>query len=327
MVAAFPKAVSLVEYGKGFEEGTLERAFIETFTAASDIMMALPMKSADKGRYKFRRTAELPSVAFRGFNEAGNESTGKSTIHEEGAFLMDEYIKVDRAEVDHLGEAERAKQERMKVIAMSRKWTDTFLKGDNSADPREPDGIQRRFNKLGTTLFHNSAAAGGAALSLLQLDTAMVAVNGVTHLICSRDMLPLWMQAARSPTLTNSTIIIKEKDPMGRVDINGNPMPSIEYNGVPILFGYQPDDGAVILPFTEVGSGGGGAVTSSIYPVAMSDERTFAIEAVSLQVRDEGILQGSPFHSTHVKWDWGLVNEHPRSGARLTSITNEAFVA
>lgn len=327
MPAAHPQAVSLVEYGKGYEEGSLERAFIETFTAASDIMMVLPMKSADKGRYKFRRTAQLPSVAFRGFNEAGNESTGKSTIHEEGTFLMDEYIKVDRAEVDHLGDGERVKQERMKVIAMSRHFTDTLLKGDNSADPREPDGLQRRFNVADKTLFHNSLASGGAALSLLNLDTAITAVNGATHIICSRDLLPFWMAAARSPTLTNSTIIIKERDPLGRVDMNGNPMPAIWYNGLRLLFGYEPDDGDVILPFTEVGQGGGAAQTSSMYVVAFSDERTFAIEATALNVRDEGILQGSPFYSTHAKWDWGLVNEHPRSGARLTSITKAAFTA
>lgn len=321
------KAVSLIEYGKGFDEGSMERAFIETFTAASDVMGAFMIKGADRGRYKFRRTAELPTVAFRGFNEAGNESTGKTTIHEEGVFLMDEYIKVDRAEVDQLGEGERIKQERMKIISMSRHWTDTFLKGDNAADQREPNGIQNRFTVADKTLFHNSAASGGAALSLTQLDIAMTAVNGCTHIICSRDLLPYWMKAARDPALTNSTIMIDKVDPMGRTDLRGNPMPNISYNGVPLLFGYEPDDGDVILPFTEVGNGGGAAQTSSIYPIAMADERTFGIEGTPLQVRDEGQLQGSPFLSTHVKWDWGLVNEHPRSGARLTSITKAAFVA
>ncbi|MEM7428446.1 MAG: major capsid protein [Pseudomonadota bacterium] len=321
------KAVSLIEYGKGYEEGSLERAFIETFAATSDVMGALMIKGADRGEYKFRRTAELPTVKFRGFNEAGNESTGKTTIHAEGTFLMDEYIKVDRAEIDRLGEGERMKQERLKIIAMSRHWTDTFLKGDNQSDQREPNGLQNRFTVADTTLFHNSTASGGGALSLEKLDVAMTAVNGVTHLICSRDLLPYWMKAARDPNLTNSTIVLDKTDPLGRVNLRGEPMPYIEYNGVPLLFGYEPDDGGVILPFTEVGTGGGAAQTSSIYPVAMSDERTFGIESTALQVRDEGQLQGSPFVSTHVKWDWGLVNEHPRSGARLTSITKAAFVA
>lgn len=320
------KAVSLIEYGKGFDEGTLERAFIETFTATSDVMGAFMIKGVSKGEYKFRRTAELPAVKFRGFNEPGNESTGKSTIHSEGTFLMDEYIKVDRAEVDRLGEGERMKQERMKIISMSRHWTDTFLKGDNAADQREPNGIQNRFTRSDINLFHNSTASGGGPLSLEKLDIAMTAVNGVTHLINSRDLLPYWMAAARDPNLTNTTIVLDKKDPLGRVNLRGEPMPYIEYNGVPLLFGYEPDEGGVILPFTEVGAGGGAAQTSSIYPIAMSDERTFGIESTPLQVRDEGQLQGSPFLSTHVKWDWGLVDEHPRSGARLTSITKAKFV-
>jgi hypothetical protein len=82
--------------------------------------------------------------------------------------------------------------------------------------------------------------------------------------IVSPAFLPCIMQAARNLT------------------------PTFFYNGLRILWGYGPDDGAVILPFTEVGAGGGAAQTSSLYVVAYGDERTFAIEGTPLSVEDEG---------------------------------------
>lgn len=315
----FAKAVPLLEYAKGLDEFSMERAFVETFAAESDVAAVFPMMPATNGQYKFRRTAQLPTVAFRGFNEPGNESTGKTTKHVEGVYLQDEYIRVDRALVDELGESERTKQERMKIIAMSRNFTDVLLQGNNSTEPREPDGLQSRCTILNQTLIHNSGASGGAALSLGNLDQLIQLVNRPTHLIVTRGMKHLFQAAARSPTLTNSTIILDDKDPLGRTVMS--------YNGLPILWGYEPDDGSDILPFAEVASGGGGAVTSSIYCVSLGNDKFFGIEGTALKVTDEGQLQGVPALSTHVKWDIGFVFEHPRSAARLTSITNAAIVA
>jgi hypothetical protein len=315
----FAQAVPLIEYAKGLPEGTMERAFVETFAAESDVAAVFPMMPATNGLYKFRRTASLPTVAFRGYNEPGNQSSGTTTRHTEGVFLQDEYIRVDRAEVDELGEMERVKQERMKIIAMSRNFTNVLLQGDNSSEPREPNGLQARCNTLGATLIHNSASSGGGALSLGKLDEAIEMVNRPSHIIATRTLRPKFTAAARSPTLTNSTIILDDKDPLGRKVMS--------YNGLPILWGYEPDDGADILPFAEVGSGGGSAVTSSIYVASLGRERFFGIEGVPLKVTDEGQVQGVPVLSTHVKWDIGFVFEHPRSAARLTSITNAAIVA
>lgn len=324
----FEEAVPLIQYANSLPEGSGERAFIETFTAESDVMAALPMRRPNMtGKHRFTRTAMLPSVQFRGYNEEGNVSHGKTTKFEEGVFLMDEYIQVDRAEVDELGATGRARQERMKTTAMSRHFTDTLLKGDTVTEPREPTGLQGRFTEADKTLFHNSNAAGGAPLDLSQLDIAIAAVNKATHIICSRNMLPFWMAAARSPTLTNTTIVIDKTDPLGRVDMRGNPMPAISYQGLPFLWGYEPDDGDAILPFNEVGAGGGAAVTTSLYVVSFMDERVFGIEGQALSVRDEGQIPGKPFLSTHVKWDWGLVTEHPRSGARLTSVASGAITS
>lgn len=317
----YAKAVTLSEYAKGLEEGSMERVFVETFTETSDLLAAMPMRPAVQGKFRYERLTQLPSVANRGFNEAGNESTGKFDLGEEGVFLMDEYIKVDRALVDQFGPARRYRQERAKMIAMSQNASRVLVNGDNTVNPREPNGFKKRFNVTGKSLFHNSVASGGAALSLQNIDIVRRSVNKPTHWLFPYDLMAFVDAAARSPTLTNNQFIQGMDQELGRV--------VTKLGGLPILFGYEPDDSPLLLDFNEVGQGGGAAVTSSIYCVSLdvTDEKCFMVEGTALSVRDEGQLQGQPFLSTHAKWDWGLATVHPRSGARLTSVTKATIVA
>lgn len=317
----YANAVTLAEYAKGLEEGSLERVFIETFTQTSDLLAAMPIRAATKGKFRFERLTQLPTVAQRAFNEAGHESTGKFDMGEEGVFLMDEYIKVDRALVDMAGPDRRYRQERAKMIAMAQNASRVIINGDTTADPREANGFKKRFITQNTNLFDNSVASGGAALSLVNLDIVRRSVNKPTHWIFPYNLMAYVDAAARSPTLTNNQFMQGMDQELARI--------VTKLAGLPILYGYEPDDSPLLLDFTEVGTGGGGAVTSSIYCVSLDkvDERCFLVEGTPLSVRDEGQLQGQPFLSTAVKWDWGIATVHPRSGARLTSITKATIVA
>jgi hypothetical protein len=314
----YSKAVTVSEYAKGLEEG-LSRTMVETMAMTSDLLAAMPMKPSVKGKYKYMQIAELPGVAFRGLNERGNESTGKFTLAEEGIYYMDEYIKVDIAIVKELGMEQRAKQHRLKAISMSQKISQTLVNGDNSTQIREFDGFKRRCLTLNKTLFHNSAGVGGAALSLANLDVVHRAVNGMTHWLFPYDLMAYMDSAARNPALINNSVTQAYDTELGRT--------VTKLHGKPILYGYDPDDTPALLDFTEVGSGGGAAVTGSIYALALRGDRTFMIEGSPLETRDEGILQGEPWYSTHCSWYLGMVNEHPRALARLTSLTKAAVVA
>lgn len=310
--------VNMLEYTKTFAPGTMERAFIETFAAESDVMRACPIKSATDGKHTFFRTARLPTPAFRALNAQGIEVSGSETRLEDGVYFTDHYIKVDRAKVDNFGPQHRARQEKMAATALSQDWTRTFLKGSNtSSNGLEPDGLQARCTVLDKSLFHNSASSGGAALSLTNLDRVVNAVRKRTHIIAPYGMKYLFDAALRSTTVTGFNQAPDPLDPARNI---------MHYKGIPILWGYEPDDSPPILPFEEVATGGGAAVTTSIYVVSFSDEGVCGIEGTPLQVRDEGILQGQPFYSTHVKWDFGFTVEHPNAAARLTSITNAAIV-
>lgn len=314
----FPKALTLVEYSQTFDDDSLERAFLETFVRESDVSAALPMVSAKNGKYSYVQEEELPEVKHRAYNEAGNESKGKTSRQEEGVFLMDEYIKVDRALVDNKGLEERAKQEEMKTKEMARHFTRDFLHGDNTSDPREPDGLKVRSLRGDQKIIHNSSASGGGALSLFSLDEAINEVRNPTHIIVDRVFRPLLNAAARNPNLTNNMLNLDHKDPFGRN--------VLAFGDLPFLFGYPKSRGDTILPFNEVASGGGPANTGSLFVVSFGEDGIMAIEGTSLAVRDEGQIPGVPFFSTHVKWDFGFVSKE-YSMARIDSVTLAPIVS
>ena len=309
--------ILLGEYAQTLAEASQTRAFVENMVAESDLMRAVPFLPAMAGKKEFIDIGALPAVGFRGINAPGNEATGSFNLRDEDTFFIDEYIKVDRALIDRLGDEHRYKQEKLKSIALSQFFSSVYIKGDNGANPSQPNGLQVRCDNLNYNLVYNSTAAGGGVLSLQNLDILYWLTNRPTHWISPRGLMPYWDAAARNNSLVNQTVAYAEDDFGRRI---------IKFKGLPILFGYEPDDSPDLLPFSEVAIGGGAAVTASIYCVSFRDGGVYAIEQTPLDVRDEGPLPGIPFHSTHIKWDWGIAREHPRSVSRLSSIAPGAFV-
>lgn len=306
---------TLVEYAKGLETTDPARPFIESFAASSDIMSVLPFDGLTGPVYQGFRQAALPSVGFRGINEGATNGTGKVTPFQEASYIIDHDLDVDRAIVDRYGETRRAREETMAVAAAGKLWIDTFLKGDNTSNPRVFDGLQRRARLFNRTV-HNSVASGGAALSLYNLDKLRAQVSNPTHWIASLDLLPRFIQAARDTTI--SGFVIQSWDEVGR--------PKMTYAGLPILFGYEKDDHGVILPFNEVGAGGGAAQTTSVYCASFKDGGVKGIEIKPMSFQNMGLLQDGITYRTHMSWDVGLVDEGKYCFARLTSITDAPFV-
>lgn len=309
--------MTLVEYAKTLPANSVQRPIIEMFAQSSDIFGALPFEGlGGQPVYEGFRTAQLPTVGFRAINEPSTSGIGRLTPFQESTYVLDHDLDVDAAIVRRAGMGRRSQEERMATAAMGRLWVDTFLKGDNSANLRVFDGLQRRAAKFSRKI-DNSAASGGAALSLLKLDQAIAAVNGPTHIIAPFAMRPLFIAAARNSTLTG--FVIQTWDDIGK--------PKMTYGGLPILWGYEKDDHGDILPFTEVATGGGGAVTSSIYVVAFGEGKLRGLEMKPMEVLDLGLLENGITYRTHISWDVGIVDEHKYCFARLTSITNAAITA
>lgn len=309
-------SLTLVEYAKGLDVGDKARPIIEMFAQSTDIYSALPFEGLTGPVFEGYRTAAIPAPTFRAINEASSNGGGKITPFQESSFVMDHDIDIDRAIVDRHGMNRRYQEEKMGVAGAGRKWVDTFLKGDNTTQPREFNGLAKRsafFSRTQT----NSAASGGAALSLLKLDQAINAVNKPTHIIVPFDSKPLWIQAARNTTL--SGFVIQTWDQVGG--------PKLTYAGLPLLFGYEKDDNTPVLQFNEVGSGGGAAQTASLYVCSFGEGKLRGIQLKPMQVQDKGLLENGITYRTHLSWDVGLVDEHKYCFSRLTSWTNAAIVA
>jgi hypothetical protein len=316
--------MTLPEYAKGLDKGDIRRPIVEVFAASSDIMAALPWVGFNGAAYETYRQGAMPDgIAFRGINEGSTTGMGRIDPYQEVSFPIDHDADVDRAIVDRHGMERRAMEERLSIARVGRLWADTFITGDNTTEPREPNGIQKRIALYGastetnTRTIHNSAASGGAALSLVNLDLAIAMVRNPTHLLMPRRMMPLLTAAARTTAIAG--YIIQTWDDIGRQKFS--------YAGLPILFGYGREIEGDLLNFNEVASGGGAAVTASIYVLSLAEDGLHGIQLKPLHAEDVGLLEDRITYRTHITWDVGLAEEHPFCMARLTSITNAAIVA
>jgi hypothetical protein len=151
--------------------------------------------------------------------------------------------------IDRLGPEGKYKQEKLKSIALGQFFSQNVHQvGQFRERPhaeRHPGSLPRFHGAITGNLINNSAASGGAALSLANLDALYWRVNKPTHWIMPRGLMPQWDTAARNNTLVNQTVGYAEDDFGRRI---------IKFKGLPILFGYEPDDSPDLLPFNEVGS-------------------------------------------------------------------------
>jgi Major capsid protein GP7 len=307
--------ITLPEYAKGLAKEDIKRTIIEMFAQYSDIMEALPFENLNGSVYVGYRQTVLPNPVFRAINEASSTGHGTLSPFQEASFIVDHDIDVDRAIVDRHGPERRSYEERMGVTAFAQLWVNNFIYGDNTANPRVFNGLAIRSGKYSRT-FHNSVAAGGAALSLGQLDAAINNVKEPTHIIAPYASRPLWIQAARTQNL--SGFVMQTWEEIGKLKMS--------YAGLPFLWGYPKDLHPAVLQFNEVGTGGGGAVTASLYVVGLGEGKLRGIQIRPLEAYDVGILQDRIHYRTHLTWDVGLVDEHIYCLARLDSWTNAAIL-
>lgn len=313
---AVSNLITIAEYAKSFAQEDIRRPPIEMFARSTDLFDALPFEGLKGSVYQYYRQSVLPTPTFRGINEASSSGHGTITPLQESTAIIDHDIDVDRAIVDRHGVERRNYEEVMGMTGFGQLFATTVIKGDQSTNPRVFNGLQVRANKYSRTT-HNSASSGGAALSLLKLDQAIQQVNNPTHIVVPYLSKALWIQAARTTTL--SGFVMQTWDQVGE--------PKISYAGLPLLWGYPKDDHPYMLDFNEVASGGGSAVTASLYVISVGEYRLRGLQLRPMEVRDIGLLQDGKTYRTHLSWDVGMVDEHKYCIARLDSWTNAAIVA
>jgi hypothetical protein len=308
--------ITVAEYAKSFAMEDIRRPVIEMFAKSVDFFDVLPFEGLKGSVFVYYRQAVLPTPQFRGINEVSSSGHGTITPLQEATAIIDHDIDVDRAIVDRHGPERRNYEEQMGITAFGQLWATTLITGDQSTNARVFNGLKVRCNKYSRAT-HNSASSGGAALSLAKLDTAINAVNNPTHILAPYASRPLWIAAARNTTL--SGFVMQTWDGVGTLKMS--------YAGLPFMWGYPKDDHPPMLDFNEVASGGGAAVTASLYVASVGEGKLRGLQIRPIEARDIGLLQDGKTYRTHLSWDVGMVDEHKFCLARLDSWTNAAIVA
>jgi hypothetical protein len=303
-------ALTLVEAAKRYQN-PIQQGIVEMFPQSSDLLMALPFDDIQGGAMRYNREETLPGVGFRGVNEAYTESTGVLNPVVEPLVIAGGDLDVDTFILRTQGESQRAVQEAMKVKALAHRITETFIKGDNAAEPREFDGLQTRLT--GSQKIAAGSTANGTPLSLAKLDELIDSVEGITHLIMNKSLRRRLTQAARNTSVGG--FITWDKDAFGRR--------ISQYNDIPILVVDQDETGTDILPFSEAATSGT-ATATSIYGVSFREGMMTGIQSQAPMVRDLGELETKPVMRTRVEWDVGIAIFSAKAAARLWSISDAA---
>jgi hypothetical protein len=289
-------------------------AIIELF-AYPDLLKVLPFMDVPGGSYTYTQEGQLPGVAFRGFNEAYTNGVGVVNSQVEVLKIVGGDLDVDKALIKTHGANIRTMQEKMKVKALSLFLAGKIINGDSEQDPREFDGLRKRI--VGSQLIPAGASAGGDALSLQVLDEAIDAVDGATHLIMSKRMRNLLSAASRQTSVAG--FITWDKNDFGdRIAF---------YNDLPILVTDYDDKNAQVIDFNEANPGGGSAVGTSIYVVAIGDGGVMGLQNGVMEVDDLGQVNDKPVYRTRIEWLISLAVLSGRATARVWGIKKAAVVA
>ena len=314
-------ALTLIEAAKlAAAEGKQLRAGVIEMFARSPILGAIPWRTITGNAYQYNREGTLPSVAFRGVNEAYTGSVGVINQLVESLRICGGDLDVDTFILQTQGEGVRATHEAMKVKALAAELVRVIIKGDSTSQPREFDGWQARIPIGSSQLITAGTTDAGDALSLAKLDEAIDAVVTPSALIMSKALRRRFSAAGRTTTVSGYVTY----------EINALGQRVTQYNGIPILVPYPDNGGTEPLAFDEQGDVGGtpgGSSSTSIYVVSFGDGLVTGLQSGPIQVRDLGELETIPAKRTRVEWFAGMAIEHGRAIARLGGISNAAIVA
>ncbi len=299
-------ALTLIEAAKialGRDE-SLKAAIMELYARSSDVLQYIPFESITGNALAFNREKTLPTVGFRGVNEAYTEGAGKVDPITERLTIAGGDVDVDKFLVDTGGPDQRSTQEAMKIKALSLAMTKQIIKGDTTSDPKGFDGLQARVTD--SSLLIGNHASSATPLSLVKLDEAIDACEDPTHLIMNKTMRRRLTVAAR--TYTVGGFITWDVDAFGRR--------VTKYNDLPILIADKDNNNDDIMAFDETDPAGT-TTGSSIYVVSFNETGVVGIQNGEMDVRDLGEIDTQPVYRTRIEWYITLAVFRFKAASRL----------
>ncbi len=304
------------------EKDTLRKSVIDGLLMECDLMQFVPWETLGQLSTTIVRYSEIPSIGFRKINEGYAEGSGKTEQISEQISAMGRNIDTDKlivAAKNTVAEA-RALRQAQVLKGMAYTFNDKFINGSRVTDPEEFDGISYRIDNMSGQKITASSASGGL--------NVMADAAGMNTFLDKLDSLIYAIDGHKpSCLLMNSTALLKTRSVLRRLNLLSQTKDMFGrqidmYGTVPMYdIGVKHDQSTLIIPNTEVGSGGGAAQCTSIYAVKFEvGTQLWGIQTYPLDVTDMGLLEDGVTYRTVVDWPLSLANAGRRSMARLYSL-------
>jgi len=172
-------ALTLAE-GAKLSNDILLQGVVETIVKDSPILQELPFIEIVGNGLTYNQEKTLPSIDFYDVGDTWAEST--PTFEQITANLkimggdadVDNFLKATRSNLQDL----EAAVIELKAKALRRKFEETFIYGDATADPKQFDGLRKLIDTTTASDQLIAAGASGATLTLSMLDELIDAVKG-----------------------------------------------------------------------------------------------------------------------------------------------------
>lgn len=321
-------AVSLYQSAvTALNAGEIKRAaVIQTFGETSPLLAAMPQMGIGGSAYAWNRQASLGSAGTRAVNGTYTESAG---TFEERTVALKIYggdLDIDEFLIKVHGPEHRAMQERAKTAYVAQLIGWSIIKGSvtaaggATADANGIDGLQVRYGGgFGSTAVVDGGEnagqillnTGGAALSIKDLDNAIMQTEG-----CNALLMPRKQRLNITTFLRGSSSVTQTKDDFGRIITS--------YAGLPIL---DADILGTVSGLEQLGYNENNSSSTSIYCMKLADDGLCMVTNGGVQVRDLAEQNAKAVRRTRVELYCNIADLHPRCVTRLYGITDATATA
>ncbi len=285
-------ALTLAEAAK-LSNDMLLQGVTETLVKDSPVLRHLPFVEIVGNGLTYNQESTLPSIDFYDVGDTWSEST--PTFEQKTAHLkimggdadVDNFLKSTRSNIQDL----EAAVIELKTKALKRKFEESFIYGDSTANAKQFDGIRTLIDTATASDQVVAMAASGATLTLNKLDELIDAVKGGKP-----DML---LMSRRSRRKINALIRAAGGMMETERDLWGN---FVElWDGIPVGTSDWVLDTHVVAGSVETATTGGDC--STIYALQFGEGGLCGLTSPGhIQVEPVGSLEDKDASRTRIKW-------------------------
>lgn len=332
-MAIAANTVTLADYAL-MSNSPLVQAVTYSLILYSNVMQDVPLtekKTLIANGTRFE--GNLPTVNWSQLNAEGVTTKGTPTAYQEQAYIIRNYIDVDRFLVEEENRIvdPRAVQSEAFLKALTYDMNYKFLKNDHvTGDVNAPVGLRYRIDNGGTFGVRPENKINGGGLDISQATLGTTAVNG-NKLIEFLDQL-LW--SVDSPEgegvvlymnevmRRRFTFALRNLGTSGGFSIMKDSFDrTVEmYKGAIIRDpGYKADQSTRIITVTETSDGTSdtSSTYTSIYAVNYATDHFSGWQFTPPNVQDLGLIYNGAIYRTLIDWAIGFNNASTRSIGRL----------